>query len=421
MKPINHFHFQRTCLDNGLVLLISENQRVPLLSVHGYVLAGTDQNPPDQPGAAFLTASLLDEGTQRYDFEKLAALIEDTGGSVSIFSQREASGISLEMKSEDLSKGLELLAEMLCRPVFPKDRFSLETEKILNQIQAMDDDPQAVASRLFDEQIYRGCPLQYPILGTQESIRSLCLEEVRDFHCKHYAPQSTVLVVVGAADSVKVGELVAENFSRWHNSDFRRTEIPPLQRQTEPIFEEQFMDKEQINIFLGHLGIERKNPDYYALQVMDMILGSGPGFTSRIPRKLRDEQGLAYTTYSDISGSSGVYPGQFVAYVSTSPQNRQQALDGLLSEIEGIVEGGITSEELEAAHDFLTGNFVFEFQSNASVARFLLGTEWFDLGVDYVQQYPRIIRSITQEQVNQVAQRYLETVNYTTVVVGPRE
>lgn len=421
MKLINNFHFQRTGLDNGLVLLVSENQRVPLISIHGFVLAGTDQNPPDQPGTAFLTASLLDEGTERYNFQEMAALIEDTGGSVSIFSQREASGISLEMKSEDLAKGLELLAEMLCSPLFPEDRFTLEQEKVLNQLQAMDDDPQAVASRLFDRWIYRDCPLQYPVMGTLESVRRLRLEEVRRFHRKNYAPQSTIVVVVGAADLAQVGELAAKHFSQWQNPDFQRKEIPPLQRQTKPISEEHFMDKEQINIFMGHLGIERNNPDYYALQVMDVILGSSPGFTSRIPRKLRDEQGLAYATYSDISGSSGIYPGEFLAYISTSPQNRRKALQGLLSEIEGLVEGGITSEELASAQQFLTGNFVFEFQSNASVARFLVGTELFSLGRNYLEQYPRIIRGITQGQVNQVARQYLDTVNYTTVVVGPKE
>ena len=421
MELAGKLQFERTCLDNGLVLLVSENYRVPLLSVHALVLAGADQNPQDQPGLAFLTASLLDEGTEEYDFEEIATLIEDTGGDLTIFSQREASGISLQLKSENLSIGLGILAEMLCSPLFPEERFILEQEKVLNQLQAMNDNPQVVGSMLFDRRVYEGCPLQYPIVGTQKSVSALVPEEARSFHQRNYSPANTILAVVGAVPAAQAAELAACHFSQWKNPNFHRIELPRLQRQAEPIFETHFMDREQIHVFLGHLGIPRRNPDYYALQVMDVILGSGPGFTSRIPRRLRDEEGLAYSAYSDISESSGIYPGQFVAYIGTSPQNHEKALHGLLSEIEGILKNGISPHELETAQNFLTGSFVFEFQSNESIARFLLGVELFGLGTDYLEQYPKIIGSITREKVNQVAERYLDTVNCTTVVVGPQK
>jgi zinc protease len=174
-----------------------------------------------------------------------------------------------------------------------------------------------------------------------------------------------------------------------------------------------------VHILLGHLGIRRKNPDFVVLQVLDVILGSGPGFTSRIPRRLRDEQGLAYTTYSDITGSSGIYPGRFAAYICTSPENRETALTGLLNEIRDLVEHGISQEELETAQDYLTGSFVFDVQSNALVARFLLSVELFGLGMDYLDRYPDMIRRVTREDVERVARLYLDTVNYTTVIVGP--
>ncbi len=421
MELADKLRFERACLDNGLVLLVSENHRVPLISIHALVLAGADQNPQERPGLASMTASLLDEGTEKYDFEEIAARIEDTGGDLTIFSDREGSGITLQLKSEDLSRGLEILAEVLCCPLFLEERFAVEQERVLNQLQAMNDAPQVIGSTLFERWIYKGSPLQYPVAGNEKSIRELGLEEVRDFYHKNYAPANTILVVVGAASAAQVTEQVARNFSQWQNPDYHRTEIPFLKQQTEPIFEEHFMDREQIHIFLGHLGIPRKDSDYYSLQVMDMILGSGPGFTSRIPRKLRDEQGLAYAAYSDISGSSGIYPGQFIAYMSTSPHNRRKALQGLFSEIEELVEEGVSPQELETARSFLTGNFVFEFQSNENVAHFLLEAELFGLGTDYLEQYPKIIGSITREKVNQVARKHLDTVNCTTVVVGPRE
>jgi zinc protease len=150
-----------------------------------------------------------------------------------------------------------------------------------------------------------------------------------------------------------------------------------------------------------------------------VVLGSGPGFTSRIPRKLRDEQGLAYSTYADITSSSGIYPGRFAAYISTSPENRDRALEGLHAEVEDAVAHGVTEDELLTAQDYLTGSFVFELQSNYLVARFLAAIELFGLGWDFPRRYPEMVLGVTVEDVNRVARTHLDTVNYTTVIVGP--
>ena len=412
-------HFRRHQLDNGLILLVSETHRLPLTSIEAFVLAGLDQEPSHRPGLAALTSRLSLEGTQNYGAYEIYELIENTGGKLTTFSNQELSGISLITPSQDVGRGLDLLREILACPVFPEDRFQLERGRVLSQLQAMGDDPQKVAANRLRGWIYQGTPLQHPVLGTPDSISELDVDELRKFHLQKYSPQNTMLVIVGAIDADDVLSQSVERFSSWRNPNYSRLPIPPLERQNAPIRDEYFMEKEQITILLGHLGVTRNNPDYYALQVMDVILGSGPGFTSRIPRTLRDEQGLAYSTYSSITDSSGIYPGSFIASISTSPENLQKALNGLSFEIENLLEHGITSQELSTAKDFLTGSFVFEFQSDANVAQFLLATELFNLGKDYPERYPRIIRDIDCEAVNRVARRYLDTVNYTTVVVGP--
>jgi len=410
---------RRHLLDNGLILLVAENHRLPLISIHAFVRAGVDQNPLDRPGIAALTSRLVTEGTRNYGVHEIYEIVENTGGNLTTFCERELSGISLLTPSQDLGLGLDLLQEILAGPTFPEDRFQLEKKKVLSQLQAMEDDPQTVAAHRLRHWIYRGSPLQYPVLGLQKSVSDLQVDQLKKFHLQQYSPQSTILVIVGAVDSSEVFSQTEDRFSNWKNPHYSRVKIAPFERQEVPIIEDRFMAKEQITILLGHLGVTRDNPDYCALQVMDIILGCGPGFTSRIPRKLRDEQGLAYSTYSSITHSSGLYPGSFVAFISTSPENRQQALDGLLSEIENLAAHGITSEELATAQDFLTGSFVFKFQSDQNVAQFLLATELFKLGEDFPEQYPQLIRTIQCEDIKRVARQYLDTVNYTTVIVGP--
>lgn len=413
-----YLHSERYQLDNGLIILHCQNGDLPIVSVNAFIRAGKDQNPEDQPGLASMTSRLLDEGTEGYNSQELSALIEGVGGELSTFSERELTGICLQLNSSDLALGTRLLSEIVLRPAFPEDRFELERRKVLNHIQSMNDDPEIVGSQTLNHWIYNGSPLAKPVLGTSENLEQMTIDDLQRFHLHKYGPRNTILNIVGDAELNQTMKLVSENFSDWSNPEFRLVEPPRVHRQVEPIFDTKPMPKEQSTIYIGHLGIERTNRDFYALQVVDTILGGGPGFTSRIPKELRDNQGLAYSAHSDLTGSSGIYPGRFSAYVCTSPENREKAYKRLLFEISNLVERGVSEEELDIAKEFLTGNFVFEFQGNASIARYLLARELFQLEEDFPERYVEAIRRVTVSEANRVARQYLDTVNYTTVIVG---
>ena len=167
--------------------------------------------------------------------------------------------------------------------------------------------------------------------------------------------------------------------------------------------------------------MRRTHPDFYALQVLDTILGGGAGLTARIPRKLRDEQGLAYTTFASITNSAGIDPGKFMAYMGTSPANVGRAIDGFKTEIQTVIAEGVSPEELDDAKAYLTGNFVFAFESNSQIARFLVSAEVFGLGFDYVDKYPGYIQSVTLEDIARVAAEHLSTEHYSLVISSPED
>ena len=415
---LKNIDFKRVRFDNGLTLLYAHNPRLPIVSLNAFLLVGKDQNPMTGAGTASLTARLLDEGTENFDHRQISELLENAGGQLSTFSDREVTGVCFQLMASELPLGMTLLTEMLLRPVFPESRFENERKRVLNHLVAMSEDPQLIGDQLLNQQIYEGTPLEYPLLGTPESLSKITAGDLRLFHEQKYGARNTLLLVVGANKFEEVVELTEKQLSSWGNRNQQLTPRWQLQRQSKPLFCTRRMNKEQLCIYLGHLGTVRDNPDYYALQVLDVILGGGPGFASRIPRTLRDEKGLAYTTYSDISGSCGLYPGRFVAYVGTSPERKNEVLDELHREISGFVESGPTEEEISLAQSFLIGNFVFEFHSNLSLARFLLTAEMHSLGNDFPKRYPDQIHSVTCEDVNRVARHYLDTVNYTTVFVG---
>src|SRR5262249_2873438 len=156
-------------------------------------------------------------------------------------------------------------------------------------------------------------------------------EDLVDFYQRYFIPNNMLIAIVGDINKEEIKMKVERTFADWApKPDFDLPAVSQISRQTSPVQKLIAKDKEQINIYIGHLGIKRDNPDYYALVAMDVILGSSPGFTSRIPRILRDEQGLCYSTYCNISASSGIDPGRFVAYIGTSPENKERAVNGIL-------------------------------------------------------------------------------------------
>lgn len=411
---------ERVQLPNGLVVLLSENHSIPAVSINAVVLAGSRFEADEKAGLASITGGLLDEGTTTKTSQQIAETIEASGGQLSTFGDYQSSGAVATVLSKDLGLGLDVTSDLLLNATFPENRVRLHIDRRLAQIKSRLDLPRTKASDLFNEIVFAGSPSHRPPIGYEETVRTLTRADVESFYHRYYVPDNTVLAVAGDIDKRETMNRIDATFGRWERT--RQFEPPPVRRphrQTFPI--EKFVNasKEQVNIVVGHVGAERRNPDYYGLLVMDTILGSSPGFTSRIPRILRDEQGLAYTTFANITSSAGLDPGRFIAYIGTAPENLGRAIAGLRSEIARIVEAPVTAEELDIAQSYLTGSFVFRFQKNSQIAEFMIEAEVYGLGFDFPEKYPDLIRAVTIEDITRVARKHIDPVNLTTVVVGP--
>jgi zinc protease len=411
---------ERVELSNGLVLLLSENHSIPSVSINAIVRAGSRFEVDEKAGLASLVGALLDAGTVSRSSQEIAETIEAAGGQLGTFGDYRSSGAVVRLLSKDAGLGLEVASDLLMNATFPEDKVRQHIDRRVAQIKARLDMPRTQASDVFNEIVFEGSPQHRPAIGYGESVKALTRADVQGFYHCYYAPEKTMLAIAGDINRNEVKDLVEATFGKWERlAEATQPQVARPHRQTGPI--ERFVNaqKEQMNIIIGHLGIERKNRDYYDLLVMDTILGSSPGFTSRIPRILRDEQGLAYSTFSNITSSAGLDPGRFVAYIGTAPENLDRAILGLRGEIARIVDGGVTQEELETAKLYLTGSFVFHFQRNSQIAEFLLEAEIYGLGFDYLEKYPELIRAVTVEDVNRVTRKYIDPQNLTTVVVGP--
>jgi zinc protease len=411
---------ERVELTNGLVLLLSENHSIPSVSINAIVQAGSRFEDDNKAGLASLVGSLLDEGTSTRTSQQIAETIEAAGGQLGNYGDYQSSGVMVRVLSKDVVLGLDIASDLIMNPNFPEAKVREHVDRRIAQIKSRLDVPRTQASDVFNEIIFEGSPQHRPPIGYEETVKALTRADVEHFYRRFYAPQITKVAIAGDFDKSMIKGLVEATLGKWQPlGKFEPPEVGRPKRQTSPIFESVNAAKEQVNVIIGHLGIERNNPDYYALLVMDTILGSSPGFTSRIPRVLRDEQGLAYTTFSNITSSAGLDPGRFIAYIGTAPENLDRAVSGLRNEIARIVESGVTKEELETAKLYLTGSFVFRFQRNSQIAEFLLEAEIYGLGFDFLERYPELIREVSVEDVARVTQKYVDPNNLTTVVVGP--
>jgi len=406
-------------LSNGLKALFVENPAIPTISINASVLTGARYDPEEKAGLALMVSRLLDEGTKHRSSLEIAEAIESVGGAIETDGSFERIVVSISILKKDLDLGLDLLSDLLINPIFPQDYVEKEKERTLSEIASAKDRPQVLAGWAFNELIYKDHPLHRPSHGYPETVEKLTRDDLLDFHKRYFVPNNAIVSIVGDFRIAELLPKVEQVLSGWQSRPIAFPVYPPASRQTEARGKIINMHAQQLNIYLGHLGVVRSNPDYYALQVLDTILGGGAGFTARIPQKLRDELGLAYTTFASITMTAGLDPGRFVAFIGTSPENMNLAIDGLIQEIRRIVEQPVSESELQDAKEYLTGSFVFAFETSSQIARFLVHAQVYGLGFDYIDKYPEYIKRVTVEDIARVAQKYLDPQNYTLVVVGP--
>ncbi|MFB3886453.1 MAG: M16 family metallopeptidase [Thermodesulfobacteriota bacterium] len=405
---------QRMVLANQLVLLICEEHSLPFVTFQLLVDTGSWKDPAGKEGLAYLTARALLLGSSGRTVNAINEELDFMGASLNAFSGRDYSTLSLRILKKDLDKGFDLLMGTLTRPTFPEEEIRREREKILAAIQSAEDEPGDVSEKEFEKVLFSNSPYGHPVEGTKESLPRLTREEVFNFHRDYYHPNNAVLTVVGDITPDEIKRKLLPILEKWPSTKIPETDFNfavTKERKTVKI------DRAitQANIILGHAGVARKNPDFYALTVMNYILGGG-GFSSRLVEEIRIKRGLAYSVGSFFD--PGKYPGSFQVFLQTKNASAPEAISLALREMERIQKEPVSEKELEGAKKYLIGSFPMRLDTQAKLANFLSQIEYFGLGLDYPDKYPSLIRSVTREDVLEMARTYLHPESYILVVVA---
>lgn len=409
---------KRIILNNGITLIFVETHALPMVNISVAIKTGAIYDLPEKAGVANLTASLLDEGTKNRTSRQIAEEIDFIGGRLSTTGGMDYSSASLVVLKKDIKTGLDLLSDTLLNPVFPEDEVERKKKEILASIIADKDDPGAVASKAFYKAVFGSHPYALPVEGDEESIGKISRDDIVSFYRKYYRPNNTIMAVVGDLELKEAVRLIETYFKSWEKEDIKFPDIPSVEKVKKG--ESILINKNitQANIVLGHTGISRDNPDFYAVLVMNYILGGG-GFSSRLTKEIRDNKGLAYSVYSRFDVNR--YPGAFAVAVQTKNETSRVAMDGILSELKKIREEKVTDDELKEARDYITGSFPLRLDTNAKIAGYLIFIEYYNLGLDYFAQYIKKIEGVTKDDIMRVAKRYIDVENYFTVAVANQE
>lgn len=401
-------------LDNGFTALAVQNPGVATVSVKVALRVSQVDEVENEYGLSHLVGTSLDEGSAKRGALEIAQAIEGIGGSFS----GSVNGGSIHCPAEHVGKALAMLREIVFTPKFPASNFRRVQTEVCSSIQAVMDDASSVARNRFHAEVYGAHPLGRPSYGSIEAVKAYQPVNLRRFHRKWFRPGKGYLVLVGPGTVEASLNLLARRFASLKRGTQDRQIHPDPELPDERREIHMPMKRDQVHVYLGHLGVRRNDDDFYALLVMDHILGTGPGFTSRISRRLRDDMGLCYSVHADITGSAGVHPGTFSAYIGTSAEHKQKAIRGFLEEMVRIRETLPRRQELEDVQQYLTGSFVLGLERNLSLANYAISTRRYGLGPDYLRQYPKLIMGVTREDIRRVARVHLHPDRVVIVSAG---
>ncbi len=407
-------NYEKRTLPNGLRVIIVEHHELPMVAIELMVQAGSTLDPADRPGLANLTSSLLLGGTTTRTAEELSEEIEFVGGSLEEQCGYDCTTISATSLSKDLRTILGLLSEVVLSSSFPEEELARQREKLKASILSENDDRKKIAERHLNEILFGNHPYGHPPIGTLEGLSVITRSDLPEFHRRYYLPNNSVLVVVGDIVPSNLWKEVESCFNGWKAGEFTSRPFPPPGKVSRKIYFVNKPDLTQTEICIGFLGIERKDPAFFSLLLVNHILTAGPA--SRLYTELRAKRGLTYGVKGKFYARKK--PGPFFIRTYTKNETTLETLELLFEELAKVQKEGVTQEELGLAKAYHIGSFPLALETPSQIASQLLELELYDLPEDYLLTYTKRIEEISLEEINQFAKRFINMDNMVIVLVG---
>lgn len=407
---------EQITLDNGMKVFLLEDHELPFIEIEAKFVAGSAWEPADKVGLAGITGSVMRTGgSKSMPGDQMDEELENIAASVETWISTLSGGAYLSTLKDHFDKVFAIFTDVLLNPAFPDDKIDLAEIETRSAISRRNDNVGQIARREFNQLIY-GDDSSYWRDMEYEHIDAITREDIIDFHKKYVRPNGMVLGVWGDFKTEEMVKKISDAFKDWKPVGSGEIKPPEVQYESKgTVNMVKKTDINQTNIYLGHIGGKKDNPDLAALIMMNEVLSGG--FTSRLFSRVRSDQGLAYHV-SGAYGTNYAYPGTFYMLCQTKSETTVQAIRSLLKEMKLITEELVADEELHTAKEGWLNSFVFNFDSTDEIMGRLLTYAYYGYPMDFLQENKAKIEAVTTEDILQVAKKYLKPDQVQILAVG---
>ena len=411
--------YDRYQLANGMTVYLIRDPQLPLVSGSAIIGTGSRLEPENEVGLATITGiTIRSGGTNQHPAAELNQLLEQQAASVETSININSGSASFNALSEDLDTVFPLFSEVMRDPAFAPEQIELAKIQLEGQIDRRNDDPADIASREFRKLIY-GENSPYARTVEHTTLDNVSRQDVIDFYQKYFRPDRVILGIVGDFEPRRMKALIEANFGDWQAPTLEvETVIPSAtQKYTDGVYLVDRPDLTQSHILLGHIGGKLSSRDYPALSVMNGLLNGDGG---RFFNNIRSRQGLAYSVYGYWSPRYD-YPGMFIAGGQTKSESTVPFVQSILKEVDRLRADKVEPQQLEFAKESILNSFVFNFEQPGQTLARLMRYEYYGYPDDFIFKYQRAVKATTVEDIQRVAEKYLQPDRIVTLVVGNKQ
>jgi zinc protease len=406
-------------LKNGLTIVLEEDHKLPTVAFTMWIRPGQLADPSDLPGLASFTAGMLREGTEKRTSEQIAREVDSLGATLEASSRFGVSYTSVNASGliADTTKILDLMSDVVLRPNFPASELAKYKQSEGASLEQRLSNPAFLGQQGFKRVIYGDTPMALAS-ATKESIEKISVEDLKRFHEKHYVPANAILGVTGDFSASEMRATIEKYFGAWTGAaeapqKFAAAVTPAATKIT-------LVDRPasvQTYVIAGDRAIRRTDPEYYALQVMNQVVGGGP--QARLFLDLREEHSLTYGSYSRFNAE--IYPGDWMAFAPVRTPVTGDAMDRFLYEFKKINNEAVPQDEMDDAHRAIIASFALSLEQPSQILNDWLTVQYYGLPVDYWDKYPDHIGGIDAAGVQASAKKFVDLDHLQWICVGDRK
>jgi len=408
--------YQKFTLKNGLTVFLMEQHEVPKIDVSVILPAGAIYDG-EKAGLASLTSIALKHGTKNYPKQKLDEDLDFIGATINSIAGKESASLFADFASKDKDKVLDIVSELLTSPVFDTAEFSKEKKRTLLRLEQAKESPRSVIGSYFDKFLYGDHVYGNIISGTISSVSNLTPADAQQFYKNNYIPNGAAISIVGDFNSKDMKATITKLFSNWKQGKQQGSELAakPVSKPTgNRVLLVNKDDAKETTFYIGAPGINRNNPDFVAIEVVNTLFGGR--FTSMLNDALRINSGLTYgasSRWSPLKNAGSVYITTFTAGKTT-----EAAIDTALSVINRLHTIGVDEQSLASARNYVKGQFPPRYETSGQLAGLLTQMFWYKLDESYINNFQKNVDGLTVAKAKEIIAKYFPKDNLQFVMVG---